>query len=80
MNSVLAAITVPPGTGDVQLTMAQQVPLTGAVIVCTPQDAYHCFMGTEMDVLVLENHLLLKTEQPTSEVDREAYLGRFELD
>jgi carbamoyltransferase len=52
----------------------------GEPIVCTPQDAYHCFMGTEMDVLVLENHLLLKTEQPTSEVDRESYLGRFELD
>ncbi|MGH6931555.1 MAG: iron-sulfur cluster carrier protein ApbC [Dongiaceae bacterium] len=29
---------LPPGTGDVQLTMAQQVPLTGAVIVSTPQD------------------------------------------
>ena len=29
---------MPPGTGDVQLTMAQQVPLTGAVIVSTPQD------------------------------------------
>jgi len=31
-------IDMPPGTGDVQLTMAQQVPLTGAVIVSTPQD------------------------------------------
>jgi len=29
---------MPPGTGDSQLTMAQQVPLTGAVIVSTPQD------------------------------------------
>jgi ATP-binding protein involved in chromosome partitioning len=29
---------LPPGTGDAQLTMAQQVPLTGAVIVSTPQD------------------------------------------
>src|SRR3546814_11625282 len=29
---------MPPGTGDAQLTMAQQVPLTGAVIVSTPQD------------------------------------------
>ena len=29
---------MPPGTGDVQLSMAQQVPLSGAVIVCTPQD------------------------------------------
>lgn len=29
---------LPPGTGDVQLTMAQKVPVTGAVIVSTPQD------------------------------------------
>ncbi len=31
-------IDMPPGTGDVQLSMAQQVPLSGAIIVCTPQD------------------------------------------
>jgi len=31
-------IDMPPGTGDVQLTMAQQVPLSGAIIVSTPQD------------------------------------------
>src|SRR5690606_29209726 len=31
-------LDMPPGTGDVQLSMAQQVPLSGAIIVCTPQD------------------------------------------
>jgi ATP-binding protein involved in chromosome partitioning len=31
-------IDMPPGTGDIQLTMAQQVPLSGAIIVSTPQD------------------------------------------
>ncbi|WP_208994897.1 iron-sulfur cluster carrier protein ApbC [Pseudovibrio sp. Alg231-02] len=31
-------VDLPPGTGDVQLTMAQKVPLTGALVVSTPQD------------------------------------------
>ncbi len=53
----------------------------GEPIVCTPEDAYHCFMGTNMDVLVLENQLLLKTEQPEArQIDVDAYLAKFELD
>ncbi len=53
----------------------------GEPIVCTPEHAYHCFMGTDMDALVLENSLLLKEEQPrTSAPDRDAYLAQFELD
>jgi carbamoyltransferase len=35
----------------------------GEPIVCTPEDAYRCFMRTDMDALVLENFILLKTEQ-----------------
>ena len=38
----------------------------GEPIVCTPADAYRCFMRTNMDALVLESHLLLKDEQPAS--------------
>jgi carbamoyltransferase len=39
----------------------------GEPIVCTPQDAYLCFMRTEMDVLVLEDFVLYKQEQPLLE-------------
>jgi carbamoyltransferase len=53
----------------------------GEPIVCSPDHAYHCFMGTDMDTLVLENFLLLKEEQPRSGTpDRSAYLAQFELD
>lgn len=36
----------------------------GEPIVCTPEDAYACFMRTDMDVLILEDYLLLKEDQP----------------
>ena len=36
----------------------------GEPIVCTPEDAYRCFMRTEMDYLVLESFLLKKEDQP----------------
>jgi carbamoyltransferase len=52
----------------------------GEPIVCTPADAYRCFMATNMDALVLENFVLLKRDQPDAEIDREAYLAKFELD
>jgi carbamoyltransferase len=53
----------------------------GEPIVCTPEDGYRCFMGTNMDVLVLENFVLLKNEQPEAKVvDRDAYLAQFALD
>ncbi len=48
----------------------------GEPIVCTPDDAYKCFMRTNMDVLVLGNQLLLKEEQPAFQEDvdwRELY-------
>ncbi len=53
----------------------------GEPIVCSPEHAYRCFMGTNMDVLVLEDFVLLKDEQPEAkhfEVDE--YLAQFELD
>ena len=51
----------------------------GEPIVCTPEDAYRCFMRTEMEYLVLENHLLTKTEQPKWEKD-DSWKDEFELD
>jgi carbamoyltransferase len=55
--------------------------IRGEPIVCTPEDAYHCFMGTDMDVLVLENHILLKVAQPEALLtDSEEYKAQFALD
>jgi carbamoyltransferase len=55
--------------------------IRGEPIVCTPQDAYRCFLASDMDVLVLENFILYKTEQPQqSDKEREKYIGSFSLD
>lgn len=51
----------------------------GEPIVCTPEDAYRCFMRTEMDYLVLENYVLAKTDQPQWQKD-ENWKQEFELD
>ncbi len=53
----------------------------GEPIVCTPQDAYQCFLATHMDVLVLERFVLLKQEQhEATSFDAEAHLSKFQLD
>jgi carbamoyltransferase len=51
----------------------------GEPIVCTPEDAYRCFMRTEMDYLVVESYLLAKSDQPAWEKD-ESWMREFELD
>ncbi|MCC6932294.1 MAG: carbamoyltransferase [Deltaproteobacteria bacterium] len=51
----------------------------GEPIVCTPEHAYRCFMRTEMDVLVLENCILLKSEQPQL-AEMQDWRKEFELD
>jgi carbamoyltransferase len=53
----------------------------GEPIVCTPEDAYRCFMSTNMDVLVIDSFVLVKTEQPQAtqhEIDE--HLAKFQLD
>ena len=53
----------------------------GEPIVCTPSDAYRCFMGTNMDVLAVGRKLLLRDKQPALDDDaRQRYLDHFELD
>ncbi|MBW2282202.1 MAG: carbamoyltransferase [Deltaproteobacteria bacterium] len=53
----------------------------GEPIVHTPADAYKCFMHTNMDVLVLEDFVLRKADQPDAkQVDLDAYLSEFALD
>ena len=51
----------------------------GEPIVCTPEDAYRCFMRTEMDMLVLEDFILHKTEQKSMAEDSD-WRKEFELD
>ena len=51
----------------------------GEPIVCTPEDAYLCFMGTEMDYLIMGNYLLNKTEQKPLKKDSK-WRKKFELD
>jgi len=51
----------------------------GEPIVCTPEDAYRCFMRTEMDYLVVENFLLEKSEQPAW-TEKDAWQEEFALD
>ena len=51
----------------------------GEPIVCTPTDAYRCFMRTEMDYLVVENFFLDKREQPAWEDDA-SWQDEFERD
>jgi carbamoyltransferase len=51
-------------------------------IVCTPQEAYRCFLATDMDLLVLEDFVLRKERMPKTltDAERKRYLAQFELD
>ena len=50
----------------------------GEPIICTPTDAYKCFMGTGLDMMAIGNYLLLKKEQNDSL--KENYKFQYELD
>ena len=51
----------------------------GEPIVCTPEDAYRCFMRTEMDILVINNCVFIKSEQPSWD-DKSVWREEFVLD
>lgn len=50
----------------------------GEPIICSPTDAFKCFMGTELDVLVIEDYLLIKENQDTQKSNK--YESNYELD
>jgi len=50
----------------------------GEPIVCSVEDAFNCFMGTNLDILVIENFILFKDEQEKSLI--KDYKNKFELD
>ena len=50
----------------------------GEPIVCTPEDAFRCFMGTELDLLVVGNCVLIKKQQDVSLVEN--YIDKYKLD
>jgi carbamoyltransferase len=54
----------------------------GEPIVCTPEDAYRCFLATDMDALVMEDFVLRKdhTQGKLTEAERGKYLAQFKLD
>lgn len=55
--------------------------IRGEPIVCTPEDAYYCFMSTEMDALVLENIILMKNQQPSAGLEvTDEYKAQYALD
>jgi carbamoyltransferase len=51
----------------------------GEPIVCTPEDAYRCFINTEMDYLAIGNYLLAKTDQPARARD-DSWRRQFGMD
>jgi carbamoyltransferase len=65
-HAVLKAFEALTGCGVIVNTSFN---VRGEPIVCSPEDAYRCFMRTEMDLLVLEDCILLKANQPPMKDD-----------
>ncbi|NIR41490.1 MAG: hypothetical protein GWN79_26520, partial [Actinobacteria bacterium] len=76
LHEILTAFEARTGCG---VLINTSFNVRGEPIVCTPEDAYRCFMRTEMDVLVLEDHILHKDAQPPWPED-DAWHEEFVLD
>ena len=63
---------------DCPILLNTSFNIRGEPIVCTVKDAFKCFMGTELDILVIENFLLIKNEQ--NKTLFKDYKDSFELD
>ena len=76
LKSLLDAFKERTGHG---LLVNTSFNVRGEPIVSSPEDAYTCFMRTDMDILVMENHVFYKTEQPAFE-DIEDWRATYALD
>jgi carbamoyltransferase len=61
LHDLLTAYKTLTGTG---IMINTSFNVRGEPMVCNPEDAYKCFMNTEMDYLVIENFIFIKQEQP----------------
>ena len=59
-----ANLSLPPERTGCPVTINTSFNIRGEPIVCTPENAYRCFMGTDLDVLVVENCFMTKARQP----------------
>jgi len=64
---------------DYEVLVNTSFNVRGEPIVCTPEDAYRCFMRTEMDVLVLGDYLFKKEDQPEWQ-EKDSWREEFVLD
>jgi carbamoyltransferase len=76
MHSVLKSFE---GLTGCPILVNSSFNVRGEPIVCTPQDAYRCFMRTEIDALVLGEYILYRTEQPIAAAD-DSWKKEFDLD
>ena len=76
MHGILSAFKEKTGYG---IMVNTSFNVRSEPIVCTPEDAYVCFMRTGIDTLVLEDCILEKSAQPDFEEDRD-WRAEYELD